>query len=107
MQRAWVLYGVFSAVLAILVLWVSGEVARRLATVSLEAQARTDADLKTALLRAVLEKQRALPLVLAQDTALGDALVTQDRAALDQLNHKLEGLATGTQGRRHLCDRQA
>ncbi|WP_421870723.1 sensor histidine kinase [Pararhizobium sp.] len=97
MQRAWVLYGVFSAVLAILVLWVSGEVARRLATVSLEAQARTDADLKTALLRAVLEKQRALPLVLAQDTALGDALVTQDRAALDQLNHKLEGLATGTQ----------
>jgi two-component system C4-dicarboxylate transport sensor histidine kinase DctB len=97
MQRAWVLYGVFSAVLAILVLWVSGEVARRLATVSLEAQARTDADLKAALLRAVLEKQRALPLVLAQDTALGDALVTQDRAALDQLNHKLEGLAADTQ----------
>jgi two-component system C4-dicarboxylate transport sensor histidine kinase DctB len=97
MQRAWVLYGVFSAVLAILVLWVSGEVARRLATVSLETQARTDADLKAALLRAVLEKQRALPLVLAQDTALGDALVTQDRAALDQLNHKLEGLAAGTQ----------
>jgi two-component system, NtrC family, C4-dicarboxylate transport sensor histidine kinase DctB len=97
MQRAWVLYGVFSAVLAILVLWVSGEVARRLATVSLEAQARTDADLKAALLRAVLEKQRALPLVLAQDTALGDALVTQDRAALEQLNHKLEGLAAGTQ----------
>lgn len=97
MQRAWVLYGVFSAVLAILVLWVSGEVARRLATVSLEAQARTDADLKAALLRAVLEKQRALPLVLAQDTALGDALVTQDRAAVDQLNHKLEGLAAGTQ----------
>ena len=97
MQRAWVLYGVFSAVMAILVLWVSGEVARRLATVSLEAQARTDTDLKAALLRAVLEKQRALPLVLAQDTALGDALVTQDRAALDQLNHKLEGLAAGTQ----------
>ena len=97
MQRAWLLYGVFSAALAILSLWVSGEVARRLATASLEVQARTDAGLNAALLRAVLEKQRALPLVLAQDTALGQALATREGAALDQLNRKLEGLAAGTQ----------
>ncbi|WP_412178422.1 sensor histidine kinase [Rhizobium sp. PL01] len=97
MRRAWLLYCVFSAVLAIMALWASGEVARRFATASLEVQARTDADLNAALLRAVLEKQRALPLVLAQDTALGEALATGNGAALDQLNRKLEGLAAGTQ----------
>lgn len=97
MRRAWLIYAVFTAVLAITALWASGEVARRFAATSLEAQARTDADLNAALLRAVLEKQRALPLVLAQDTALGEALVTGDGAALDQLNRKLEGLAANTQ----------
>lgn len=97
MRRAWLYYAVFSAVLAIVALWVSGEVARRFAATSLAVQARTDADLSAALLRAVLEKQRALPLVLAQDTALGEALATGNGAALDQLNRKLEGLATGTQ----------
>jgi two-component system C4-dicarboxylate transport sensor histidine kinase DctB len=97
MRRAWLFYAALSAVLAIMALWVSGEVARRLAATSLEVQARTDADLNAALLRAVLEKQRALPLVLAQDTALGEALVTGTGDALDQLNRKLEGLAAGTQ----------
>ncbi|WP_428423907.1 sensor histidine kinase [Pararhizobium sp.] len=97
MRRAWLFYAVVSAVLAIMALWFSGEVARRFAATSLEVQARTDADLSAALLRAVLEKQRALPLVLAQDTALGEALVTGNGAALDPLNRKLEGLAVGTQ----------
>lgn len=97
MRRAWLFYAMVSAVLAIMALWVSGEVARRFAATSLEVQARTDADLSATLLRAVLEKQRALPLVLAQDTALGEALVTGNGAALAPLNRKLEGLAAGTQ----------
>ena len=97
MRRAWLLYCVSAAVLASVALWVSGEVARRFAATSLEVQARTDADLSAALLRAVLEKQRALPLVLAQDTALVEALATGNGAALAPLNRKLEGLAIGTQ----------
>lgn len=77
-------------------LWASGEIGRRRAEVALEAQARTDADLNAALLRTVLEKYRALPFVLSQDSALAAALTAKDADTLDRLNQKLEMLAAGT-----------
>ncbi|TIT50956.1 MAG: sensor histidine kinase, partial [Mesorhizobium sp.] len=60
------------------------------------AQGRTDANLKVALLRAVLESPRALPLLLSEDQQVHDALSQKSAAAADVLNRKLEGLVSGT-----------
>ncbi|NKF34454.1 two-component sensor histidine kinase, partial [Pseudomonas sp. BGM005] len=73
-----------------------GEVGRRRAEAALEEQARTDARMNVALLRTVLEKYRALPFVLSQDTALATALTGRDAGTFEQLNRKLETLAAGT-----------
>ncbi|TIR45580.1 MAG: two-component sensor histidine kinase, partial [Mesorhizobium sp.] len=62
----------------------------------LAAQGRTDANLKVALLRAVLESPRALPLLLSEDQQVRDALAQKSAAAIDVLNRKLEGLVSGT-----------
>lgn len=63
---------------------------------TLSAQGRTDANLKVALLRAVLESPRALPLLLSEDQQVRDALSQKNAAASDVLNRKLEGLVSGT-----------
>jgi len=96
-RGAWWIFAAIAAVLLATALWVAGELASSRAIVALEAQGRTDANLNAALLRAVLEKQRALPLVLSQDSELQKALATKDAGAFDRLNQKLEGLAAGTQ----------
>ncbi len=57
-----------------LAFWIVGDLARDKAMLALSEQARIDANLNTALLRAVLDKQRALPLVLSKDRALETAL---------------------------------
>lgn len=82
--------------LVIASLWASGEIGRRRAEVALAAQARIDADMNAALLRTVLEKYRALPFVLSQDSALATALTAKDAGTLDRLSDKLEKLAAGT-----------
>ncbi|OBZ95421.1 ATPase [Pararhizobium polonicum] len=82
--------------LVIASLWASGEIGRRRAEVALAAQARIDADMNAALLRTVLEKYRALPFVLSQDSALATALTAKDAGTLNRLNDKLERLAAGT-----------
>ena len=48
-------------------------------------------------MRAVLDKQRALPLVLSKDKALEAALLDKTATTIDPLNEKLEALADGTQ----------
>ena len=96
-RGAWWIFAAIAAVLLATALWVAGELASSRAIVALEAQGRTDANLNAALLRAVLEKQRALPLVLSQDSELQKALAAKDAGAFDRLNQKLEGLAAGTQ----------
>ncbi len=96
-RRAWWVFGAVAAAVIAATLWIAGEVASSRAIVALEAQGRTDANLNAALLRAVLEKQRALPLVLSQDSELQAALATKDASAFNRLNQKLEGLAAGTQ----------
>ena len=63
---------------------------------TLSAQGRTEASLKVALLRAVLERPRALPLLLAQDRDVVDTLSSSDPAARIALSRKLEELIDPT-----------
>src|SRR5690606_42141092 len=96
-RRTWALFGLFWTVAFALAFWVVGDIARDKAMLALSEQARIDANLNTALLRAVLEKQRALPLVLSKDKALEVALQDKTAATISPLNEKLETLARGTQ----------
>ncbi len=96
-RRIWWLFGVVFAVTFALAFWLVGNTARDSALLTLSGQTRIDSNLNAALLRAVLEKQRALPLVLAKDNELANALETQSPPAVDLLNRKFEALAEGTQ----------
>lgn len=95
-RRMWWAYAVLALVAVVVSLWVSGEIGRHRAEAALEEQARMDARLNAALLRTVLEKYRALPFVLSQDTALAAALAGNDPGTFKQLSQKLEMLAAGT-----------
>jgi two-component system C4-dicarboxylate transport sensor histidine kinase DctB len=95
-RRMWWAYAVLALVAVVASLWASGEIGRHRAEAALEEQARTDARLNAALLRTVLEKYRALPFVLSQDTAIAAALAGSDVGTFDRLSQKLEMLATGT-----------
>ncbi|MEJ5022128.1 ATP-binding protein [Ochrobactrum vermis] len=96
-RRTWALFGLFWAAVFALAFWIVGDMARDKAVLALSEQAGIDANLNTALLRAVLDKQRALPLVLSKDRALEAALQDKTPATIDPLNEKLETLAEGTQ----------
>ncbi|WP_027683618.1 sensor histidine kinase [Rhizobium leguminosarum] len=95
-RRMWWAYVVLALVAVVASLWASGEIGRHRAEAALEEQARMDARLNAALLRTVLEKYRALPFVLSQDTAIAAALAGSDVGTFDRLNQKLEMLAAGT-----------
>ncbi|MBW9065810.1 sensor histidine kinase [Rhizobium herbae] len=95
-RRAWLIYAGLALLVITAGLWGSGEIGRQRAQVALETQARNDATLNAALLRTVLEKYRALPFVLSQDSELATALAGNDAGALDRLDRKLEMLATRT-----------
>ncbi|OWV70135.1 ATPase [Rhizobium sp. R634] len=95
-RRMWWAYAAITLLAVLVSLWASGEVGRYQAETALEEQARTDASLNAALLRTVLEKYRALPFVLSQDTALAAALAGNDAGTFEQLSRKLEMLAAGT-----------
>lgn len=77
-------------------LYAAGIYGRSAALSALEIQGRTDASLKVALLRAVLERPRALPFLLSRDRDVEDALVSTDASKRDFLDRKLEELVTGT-----------
>lgn len=70
--------------------------ATRVVLADLEGNARAAAELRAAVLRAEIEKQRSLPVILAQDPDLARALAEPSPARLDALNRKLEGLSAGT-----------
>ncbi|OHV23517.1 sensor histidine kinase [Rhizobium sp. RMa-01] len=95
-RRMWRAYAVVALLAVAASLWAGGEIGRRQAEAALEEQARTDARLNAALLRTVLEKYRALPFVLSQDTALAAALAGKDARTFEHLSQKLETLAAGT-----------
>ncbi|WP_027168836.1 ATP-binding protein [Mesorhizobium sp. WSM3224] len=95
-RRTWLLFGVVGLAVVAIGLYGAGLYGRDTAITVLAAQGRTDANLKVALLRAVLENPRALPLLLSEDQQVHDALAQRGSAAIDVLNHKLEGLVSGT-----------
>ncbi len=96
-RRWWVLFASVSAVLVLAALFGAEAFGRRSALDAIESQGRTDASLKVALLNAVLERPRALPLLLAEDQQVLDGLSAKDGDALEILNRKLERLVTETQ----------
>jgi two-component system C4-dicarboxylate transport sensor histidine kinase DctB len=95
-HRVWLAFALASAVALVLSMYAAGHYARGAALDGLVSRARTDANLKVALLRAVLERPRALPLLLAEDQQVLAALETEDRDLIDALDRKLEGLVGGT-----------
>jgi two-component system C4-dicarboxylate transport sensor histidine kinase DctB len=66
------------------------------AITALRQQGSIEANLKAALLQALLERPRALPLVLSQDRDITDALATKTAPTIDHLNRKLDGLVKDT-----------
>lgn len=95
-RRAWLLFAGIALVIVATALTGASLYARRAEVATLAAQGRTDANLKVALLRAVLESPRALPLLLSEDQQVHDALQNKGAVAIDVLNRKLEGLVSGT-----------
>lgn len=96
-HRIWWLFSAICAVAFTLAFWLVGNTAREKAVLTLSEQTRIDSNLNAAFLRAVLEKQRALPLVLSKDRELADALESRTSSAVELLNKKFETLAEGTQ----------
>jgi len=95
-RRAWLLFAAIALAIVMAALYAAGLYGRSTQIEALAAQGRTDANLKVALLRAVLENPRALPLLLSEDQQVHDALTQRSPAAIDVLNRKLEGLVSGT-----------
>ncbi|MER9410715.1 ATP-binding protein [Mesorhizobium sp. M0589] len=95
-RRAWLLFAAIALMIVATALTGAGFYARRAEVAALAAQGRTDANLKVALLRAVLESPRALPLLLSEDQQVHDALQNKGAVTIDVLNRKLEGLVSGT-----------
>jgi two-component system C4-dicarboxylate transport sensor histidine kinase DctB len=96
-RRTWILFASVSAALILATLFGATVYGRRAAIDTIVSQSRTDASLKVALLNAVLERPRALPLLLAEDQQVLDGLSSKNSDAIDILNRKLERLVTGTQ----------
>lgn len=95
-RRVWLVFAAVFVVGALLVALLADRYGRDAALADLLEQGRTEINLKAALLRSVLERPRALPLVLSQDRDVSDALLTRSAPDVDRLNRKLETLVTAT-----------
>ncbi|ASY65254.1 Signal transduction histidine kinase regulating C4-dicarboxylate transport system (plasmid) [Sinorhizobium sojae CCBAU 05684] len=96
-RQAWLVFAALAFAILVAGILLSGEYGRTGALAAIDAQSRIDASLKASLLRAVIERQRALPLVLADDAAIRDALLSLDEQSLDRINRKLESLAASAE----------
>jgi two-component system C4-dicarboxylate transport sensor histidine kinase DctB len=92
----WPAFAFVAAAVLTFALYAAGLYGRSSAIDALVDQGRADANLKVALLRAVLERPRALPLLLAEDQQVVEALASKNADAVGVLDQKLEGLVTGT-----------
>ncbi|OLP54587.1 two-component sensor histidine kinase [Rhizobium rhizosphaerae] len=93
-RKRWIAFAVVSLLLVVAALLGADSYARVKALAALEAEARSEADLKVALLRATLERPRALPLLLSRDPDVAAGL--KDGPAAERLSRKLEGLVDAT-----------
>lgn len=96
-RLAWWLFAAFACVLAVTALVLSASHGRSRALSQLDEQARVDVGLKVAHLRAVLERPRAMPLLLSQDPDVASALRPTTGNEVDRLDRKLEGIVAETQ----------
>lgn len=90
-------FAVVAALIGALLAWAVGALVETRAMTALRARADASAALHAAVLRSELDKQRALPLVLADDADLKAALASRSPARLEALSRKLETL--GVQAR--------
>ena len=95
-RRVWFVFAFLSAAILAAGLYGASFYGRLSAIQMLQRQGHTDANLKVALLRAVLERPRALPLLLADDQQVRDALTNQHADDVVALDRKLESLVSGT-----------
>ncbi|MBE0703256.1 MAG: sensor histidine kinase [Afipia sp.] len=95
-RRVWIGFAVLALALACATVVIAGLYGRARELKMLAEQGHTDANLKVALLRAVLESPRALPLLLSEDQRVHDALAIGDAASVGRLNEKLARLVAGT-----------
>jgi two-component system C4-dicarboxylate transport sensor histidine kinase DctB len=96
LSLSWVLFA-FTVLVGVGVMLVAADyLGRAEAFGTLETQARTDTSLKVAHLRAVLERPRALPMLLARDAQLADALLNPDMKRGHSLDQKLDDIVAET-----------
>lgn len=95
-RRVWLVFAFLSAAVIAAGLYGANFYGRLSAIEALKRQGHTDANLKVALLRAVLERPRALPLLLADDQQVRDALAEKHIDDVVALDRKLESLVSGT-----------
>lgn len=91
--RVWLVFALLVALAAALAFIAAADLGRSRAVAATQARAGDAATLAIAVLRGELEKQRALPLILARDPDVRAALSGGDRQAL---NVKLEDIARET-----------
>ncbi len=92
----WLAYAAFAITVLLAGLFYAGERGQASALDALAEDAGSDAALKQALLLTALDRSRTLPLVLAQDAELADALQARSQNGITDLNEKLEALIPGT-----------
>ena len=80
-------------VMSLLAMTIAAELARRDAVSELARRADANAALHAAVLRSELEKQRSVPVVLAEDPDVAALLTDPGPAAADRVSAKLENLA--------------
>lgn len=89
----WIALAVITLALAIIAFAIAADIGRSRAITTTQARAEDAGTLALAILRGELEKQRALPVILARDPDVRAALMGGDRHALDL---KLEAIAHET-----------
>ena len=89
----WIALAIITLALAVIALATASDIGRSRAINTTQARAEDAGTLALAILRGELEKQRALPVILARDPDVRAALVGGDRHALDL---KLEAIARET-----------
>ncbi len=92
-RRLWIAFALLVAAIAVVAFVIAGDIGRNRAIATTRARAEDAGTLALAILRGELEKQRALPVILARDPDVRAALVDGDRQALDS---KLEAIARET-----------
>ncbi|RKE83865.1 ATP-binding protein [Rhizobium sp. AG855] len=94
--RHWIIFILISGAMLLAGVYFGEETFRQSAVTRLAEETKTDAELKRALLLAVLDRSRSLPLVLSEDPDLARTLTGENPTDIARLNGKLQRLAENT-----------